>query len=89
MEAFLAKQNIIIVAEEGIGTLTFPGEIPDEFKLPPILVGKKPEELHDKDIHDGEASFAVLSVVVRLIPYRTINAKNPRQAGVRRGVNLP
>lgn len=53
MEAFLAKQNIIIGAEEGIGTLTFPGEIPDEFKLPPILVGKKPEELHDKDIHES------------------------------------
>ena len=50
---FLAKQNIIIGAEEGIGTLTFPGEIPDEFKLPPILVGKKPEELHDKDIHES------------------------------------
>ena len=53
MEAFLAKQNIIIGVEEGIGTLTFPGEIPDEFKLPPILVGKKPEELHDKDIHES------------------------------------
>ncbi len=53
MEAFLAKQNIIIGAEEGIGTLTFPGEIPDEFKLPPILVGKNPEELHDKDIHES------------------------------------
>ena len=53
MEAFLAKQNIIIGAEKGIVTLPFPGEIPDEFKLPPILVGKKPEELHDKDIHES------------------------------------
>ena len=32
MEAFLAKQNIIIGAEEGIGTLPFPWEIP--IKLP-------------------------------------------------------
>ena len=62
MEAFLAKQNIIIGAEEGIGTLTFPREIPDEFKLPPILVGKKPEELHDKDIHESPGTPPILPV---------------------------
>ena len=48
----VAAENIDIgVGLDGIGTLTFPGDIPKEFKLPPILAGEKPEELHDKGIH--------------------------------------
>src|SRR6185369_7785600 len=36
---------------------------------------------HGKDTHDGEARFVILSVVVRLIPYRTINDKKPPTGG--------
>ncbi|MEH1738622.1 hypothetical protein V6948_00335 [Fusobacterium varium] len=44
MEAFLAKQNIIIGAEASIGNiLQSPGELPGEAKIPIYLGGESPE----------------------------------------------